>query len=403
MHRFGLLLLAGVSALTAPPTFNVNVDTQPRHRWRGALKMIPHAWEDSWGPTFAAFNASLFNNVSSARYQQLAEALQQHFPEQAEELEGIVDDFAAVHPTHHVSYEYLAGWVFFHDLAHTELGGMPGDFRECTGLVAQDSKGTITHVAHMDEVTHAVRNLTLHARFVRADGELIFEGVDWYWFTTGLTRTVRKGYASLSENYRRGKTLSSQAVFEDIARGVIPHLLVFRAAMLDPPEGARDALAGGAAARRWPGDPFEDLVNWLSTIPLAAPYYVIAAGAWPGQGVTIARSQTGVDGPQGAPSLDPDRGTWWLAQTNDDYWKPDTDTRRATAVNTLTSLGRTAAAGPLGLFAAAGTFPVTNPHTAFTAVMVPATGQFQAFVRVAMCPAERERAAAGKYCQAHVE
>ena len=129
---------------------------------------------------------------------------------------------------------------------------------------------------------------------------------------------------------------------------------------------------------------------------------MIAAGAWSGQGVTIARSQTGVDGPQGTPALDPDRGTWYLAQTNDDYWKPDTDRRRAVAAATLDNLGRTAAASPLGLFAAAGTYPVHNPNTAFTAVMQPATGAFEAFVRVAMCPEHSDPATADPgSCAAH--
>ena len=51
-----------------------------------------------------------------------------------------------------------------------------------------------------------MRNVTLRVRFTKGNST-VFDGVDWYWFTTGVSRAVRKGVASLQENWRSLKTL----------------------------------------------------------------------------------------------------------------------------------------------------------------------------------------------------
>ena len=48
--------------------------------------------------------------------------------------------------------------------------------------------------------------------------------------------------------------------------------------------------------------------------------------------------------------------------------------------------GAKAGSSDLGLFAVSGTFPVHNPHTAYTAVMSARDGTLLPFVRVSMCP-----------------
>ncbi len=47
----------------------------------------------------------------------------------------------------------------------------------------------------------AVRKLTMHVD-IKQNGAIVVSGVDWYWFTTGVTRAVRKGVAALSEDWR---------------------------------------------------------------------------------------------------------------------------------------------------------------------------------------------------------
>ena len=204
-------------------------------RWKGALSLIPHSWEDSWAQIFEAHNASLYSQLKPEQWAELATAMRTHYPEQAEELEGIVADFASVWwPSKPVSFEYLAGWVYFHELAHSDLrrpDARDDVRRECTGGVAQDASGGVHHAANMDQSPPAVRNVTLHVRFVRGDGTLVFEGVDWYWFTTGVSRAVRKGVASVQENWRTAALRPAAQVLADISAGAAPHILVFRAAL----------------------------------------------------------------------------------------------------------------------------------------------------------------------------
>ena len=133
-----------------------------------------------------------------------------------------------------------------------------------------------------------------------------------------------------------------------------------------------------------------------------------------GEGVVIARNTTGVADPDGVTWIGSSRGSnssksrehahpdaelesghakpWILVQTNYDLWLPDNpdDPRRTVAEATLASLGQTEAAGALGLFAVAGTYPVHNPSTAYTAVMDVRLGTLHAFVRQALCPIAAE-------------
>jgi len=112
-------LLPAAAGLAAPPTWTVNLSAPAAERWRGALSLIPHSWEDSWAQIFEAHNTSLYSHVNTEQWAQLAAAMRQNYPEQAEELTGIQADFAA--GGHAVSFEYLVGWVYFHELAHSDL------------------------------------------------------------------------------------------------------------------------------------------------------------------------------------------------------------------------------------------------------------------------------------------
>ena len=52
-------------------------------------------------------------------YELLTNATEQHHPEVFAELQGISDEFSAA--GHIVSVHYLVAWLWFHELAHTEL------------------------------------------------------------------------------------------------------------------------------------------------------------------------------------------------------------------------------------------------------------------------------------------
>ena len=382
--RDALALLVAVlptttTALAAPPTFTVNLSLPAAERWKGALSLIPHAWEDSWEQIFEAHNASLYSQLKPEQWAELATAMRTHYPGQAEELTGIAADFAA--SGHPVTFEYLVGWVYFHELAHSDLlrpDARDDVRRECTGVVAQDASGGIHHAANMDQSPPAVRNVTLRVRFVQGD-ELLFEGVDWYWFTTGVSRAVRKGLASVQENWRTAALRPAKQVLADIGAGAAPHILVFRSALSQQPPPS-----------------FDGLLAQLSSVRLAAPFYVVAAGTRPTEGAVLARNLTAVD--HGVLRLAPGSGRWALVQTNYDHWvaDPPEDPRRSAGEAVVAQLGqRQARAAPrapptthrvptappaaqaassLGLFAVCSQYPVHNPHTAYTAVMRAATG-----------------------------
>ena len=353
-HRMAALLLCAACSLgiSAPARFDLNLSAPARMRWHGALAatLAKHPFESSWLPTFAEHNTSLFDHLEPEHWTALVNAFEKFFPEHAEELRGIHDDFTALLPAAGVTYEYLVGWVYFHELAHTPLAqASSGASRECTALLARapSSPAGVLHVANMDQSPTAVRNLTLDVTFHHADGSVSHRGVDWYWFTTGVSRTVKAGLASLQENWRSG-TRPTEAVMADITAGATPQILVFR--------GAFASYGAGEYAK---------LEAWLETVALAAPYYVIAASP-AGEGVVFARSARGVDGKQWlgggnatAPSHEASRegarngarygardgaapasaggDDWFLVQTNYDHWlaDPPSDPRRTFAEGML--------------------------------------------------------------------
>jgi hypothetical protein len=200
MQLFLSLLLATANAFEVPPLFTVNLDLAPRLRWNGALAAVlrTHSFEDGFLPIFEEHNRTLFDNVPTSAWPRLARSLEDHWPDHAEELKGIADEFSAA--GHRVSFEYLAGWTWFHELAHSDVAAKSMETRECTALLARDSSGATLH-GNMDQSPTAVRNVTLRVRFVRG-GKRVFDGVDWYWFTTGVSRAVRAGVASAQENWR---------------------------------------------------------------------------------------------------------------------------------------------------------------------------------------------------------
>ena len=158
-----------------------------------------------------------------------------------------------------------------------------------------------------------------------------------YWFTTGVTRAVRKGFASVQENWRDDGVIPFTNVMNDIKSAVIPQVLVFRSLMesVAHAELGIARLANTDSSHR-PINAFSNftaVVQYLSDIQLAAPFYVIIAGAGSdGDGVVIARGTQKPAGPllrlSDANGTSP--ASFFIAQTNYDHWEPDeaSDPRR---------------------------------------------------------------------------
>lgn len=354
---------------SVPPTFKLDLDLPPEKRWQGALEVVlnQHPFEYSFQPTFANYNATLFGHLKPEEFSQIAVALHRNYPEKAAELKSLSTEFARL--GHYVSYEYLAAWAYFHELAHTDLLTDKASVNKaCTAILAKTIEGKVLHGGNMDQEPFAVRNLTLHVIFMRG-GNVLFQGVDWYWFNMGVTRAVRRGVASVQENWRgswRAGSRPHDQVLQAIDNGVVPQTWVFRDLLTSPP------------------DDFESVVKHLETVQLAAPFY-IAVGGPNGKGAIITRDDTKA---LHTARFD-ENDEWFLVQTNYDRWLPDdvSDPRRTSGEHTMRGFGQVQGATFLSLFAATSQPPVYNTQTAFTALMDPESGELHAYVRYPTCPA----------------
>ncbi|CAJ1389830.1 unnamed protein product [Effrenium voratum] len=368
MARAAFVWLATASALEMAPRFVLDLKKPPEERWEGAVDLIlqRHGYAHSFAPVFAEHNATLFDHLTAEHFEALGQAVERHFPSTAAELKGLARQFQG--KGFAVSFQYLAAWLYFHELAHSDAKATDLEARECTGIVTQAADGSILHVANMDQSPLAARNLTIRVSVVSSSGDLLFEGVDWYTLlSTGMSRAVKRGVGSVQENWRTTTVRKLEDVMADIERGVVSQMLVFRHAF-----EKEDVLT------------FPDFVAHVTQVPLAAPFYIVAAGTKPGEGVAIARNLTGADGIDQLADAD----DFYLCQCNTDRWLPDDvlDPRRTAAERLLRDMGQAEGAMQMGLFAVSSAYPVHNPHTAYTAVMSAATGELHAYIREASCP-----------------
>ena len=87
-------------ALETPPLFTLNLDLPPRQRWRGALGLVLAAHDFEWGFLLDLFAAQFIalQPLASERVASPHHSAVTYWPEQAEELAGIADDFATAGP-----------------------------------------------------------------------------------------------------------------------------------------------------------------------------------------------------------------------------------------------------------------------------------------------------------------
>lgn len=391
--------VALVSGMYAPPRAVVDECEPEATRWGAAVNasLSAHPWQFGFGPVFQAHNASLFDHLSSEQLEDLGNWTRTNNPSVAAQLDGMAQAFRS-HPNGGpVTYEYLVGWLWFHELAHTELSTAAQPKACCGILSAATNSSTVTHVRNMDQTPAQVRNVTVQLTIRRScdPGWQDVEVVDWYWITTGFMTAVLPGVASVEENWRFA-SVKAASVFAAAERGVLPQVLLFRKALL-----------AGAEAKRNGKDGFEAALGVIAQTPLAAPMYAILAGPKPLQGAVVTRD---LDGP--APPIDtrgiamladaplgPQGAGRTLVQTNYDRWLPDPpgDARRTAALATLASMPSGIAASPVGALAAASTYPVFNADTAYTAVLCsasncPATNNasLAAFTRQLLLPPRAE-------------
>lgn len=313
------------------------------------LTLGTHGWENTFGPTFEAHNISLFNHVSPQWFTALATNFSQHFPTHAEELQGLSAAFGrAGHP---VSFEYLVGWVYYHELAHSDLQQEEFQPRACTAALVRCADGSVIHGRNMDQSPASIRNITLTMHLSLPQGDELV-AVDWYWVTSGFMTATMRGVASAQENWRFSKPpLSSSEMLPQLTGGITPQVFLFRHAFTE--ERASQATIK------------QHLVN----AKLAAPMYAALSGMG---GTIITKAVATESDPELVElSADPSKQPWFVVQTNYDHWLPDpsTDARRTAATLNIQNNGQILVQTPTGMFAVMATPPVLNDETAYTVIM----------------------------------
>lgn len=374
--------------MAPPPSVVVDESLPPSLAWAGAVNAVleAHAWDDGFGPVFAAHNRSLFDRVPASKLRVLMGAAKKHQPRAAAAITAIAGAISAHPRGKFVSAEYLAGWLWFHELAHTELASPEeAHQRSCCGVLVAPSTNTsgtgvspglggggwVSHARNMDQTPHAVRNLTLQLTVKPNGTGPAIQAVDWYWVTSGFMTAVVPGVASVQENWRYGQ-VSSESVFAAAERGVTPQVLLFRDAF-----GTADGGKSGAASA------FDAFVDAVAFTELAAPMYAIAGGPGADDGAIITRDPAGPAQPVSTHGIARladaaiGAGAGWraLVQTNYDRWEPDppSDPRRTAAEHLLRSMSPEVGSSSVGAFAVVSAYPVFNEDTAYTAIMCPNT------------------------------
>ena len=388
-----LAVLAGVTAALQPaPVFKLDLARPPTERWRGAVQAVlqMHPWEYSFGPLLSAYNTTTYVLLTPGEVSVLHDSLRRKFPSHLGEVEGIAADFAlAGHPE--VTVEFLAMMVWWHELAHIADLKVEryGAFvtQECTGILAVPAgfREPIIHGRNLDQGTPSGRNVTLDIRVVNGSQQL-YNGYDFYWFSSGFVTAQVPGYVTLEENWRTGPidraTAFAQIASNDAA--VIPQVLMFRFVA----EGTHGA----------PGVPkFDAVVQYLTqTANFVAPFYAILSGYGGGRdgarmGAVLAVG-AGRNGTRSATISDDTiaaGGDWYLVQTNYDWWVTplSDDRRRAMAMQQMALHGRAAGATTLGVWQSISAYPVKNTWTFYTVVATYADSLWQtSWVRRSMVP-----------------
>nr|XP_054756069.1 acid ceramidase-like [Lytechinus pictus] len=251
-------------------------------------------------------------------------------------------------------------------------------FTVCTSLVAQDKTGDLFHARNLDfglflgwdvknqtwALTERLRPLIINVEYQQG-GKTVAKGVHFAGYI-GVITGMKPGVLSLSMNER----FQLDGGFIGIIEWII---------------GQRDGQWMGFVLRDAvvKATDFNSTLQYLTSVDLLAPGYIILGGNSSGEGAIITRSiGTKADNVK---MLDPAHGTWYLVETNYDNWKnpPFFDDRRAPATKCMNTMSQ-ANVGIKGIFNVLSTKPVRNLLTTYTAMMHVRNGTLDTYLQY--CP-----------------
>ncbi|XP_006871665.1 PREDICTED: N-acylethanolamine-hydrolyzing acid amidase [Chrysochloris asiatica] len=328
-----LLLLVGKpgysaspSSPSAPPRFNVTLDTAPELRW---LPVLRH-----YDPGF--LRAAVMRII------------EEHVPEWVHVLIGkILGELTGFLPQPFIDEIRGMCDVLNLSLSDCILVNLAYEFSAfCTSIVAQDSKGHIFHGRNLDYAYGDIlRNLTVDVQFIK-NGQIAYTGTTFLGYV-GLW-TGQSPHKFTVSGDERDKGWWWENMMAGLLQRHSPISWLIRSTLSE-------------------SESFNAAVIKLAKTPLIADVYYIVGGISPREGVVITRNR---NGPADIWPLDPLNGQWFRVETNYDHWKPvpKEDDRRTPAIKALNATGQ-ANLSLETLFQVLSVKPVYNNATIYTTVM----------------------------------
>lgn len=311
-------LLALVPAVVATPDFTplkkytINLDLEPEDRWTEIA--TDHLSEIK---SILTILRPLFSGDAQ---KQLLNAV--IVPDEFKrELEGLAKVVNATY------MDALMATMFYEVSAVSE--DLPEEWKfvgtkACTGIVAQNSNGTVFHARNQD-YPPPFAPLQYDGIFMK-NGEVLFEATSFAGIIGVGGTCMSPGGFSVSIDARGTNTPKLAEALELAKSG----------AHFSAPTITREVCARGGG--------FESAIEYLSSEKMIDPLYFIVAGSEPGQGAVVTRNASAADGDSDVWRLKdgyPKENPFYLVETNYDHWGdvPSSDDRRNDAICIMEEIG----------------------------------------------------------------
>ena len=241
----------------------------------------------------------------------------------------------------------------------------------CTSIVAQTNDNKIIHARNLDyRLADELRNLTIIVE-AKQRNATVFRAVTFAGMIGMLTGQKPNSFSITLDQRNKGDRWEN-----------LYEMLLDRQAHFDSFEIRR--------VLEMPGLDYAGALREFQVSVMMAPCYLILGGVKPGEGAVITRDR---ESEISVRFLDTDKGTWYVLETNYDWWvpPPSKDDRRDPAIKHMNKIGRgntTLSA----LYEVLSTPPVCRPQgTVYTVLMSASDPQMlSSVIRDAESPCNQE-------------
>lgn len=361
--KFSLIVTLGAIYMTTAdfvaPVFDVDLDAPATDRWThvGTKLLQDHGWDNGYGKVMDYLNNIIPLPIWEKIDDDLKKIISQFPDEYAAEVKGFYDMAVSLGYGDKITEGQIGFFQLFYEMANV-----------CTSIVAQHANGTIFHARNLDYSIPGLENITATINFMK-DGKVLFTATEYVGYFGVLTGMRPDGW-SVSVNQRFTVEIPFIPTIEAMLDGAQSIGFSLRDALTNIPT-YKEAMPYLSNTR-----------NKESSLYLNSPVYLIVAGANRGEGTILTRKRNGTDesGGRGNWKINPDNGTWWRLETNDDNWKRPMDGRRKAANTAMEHVG-VQHADLNHLLTVLSTPPVLAHDTTYTALMSAELGTYTSLVR----------------------